>query len=114
MKRFSLTLLTIIWFGCVADARAVDHGTASMAPNSLDMTCAQAQHYITKMIKRTSGRATRGAAGAATKRRFATPDQTRGSAPGYVRTKDTNTCLVGLSCNCHTGYCPQSYWQGVD
>ena len=46
MKKSALTLLAIICFSGVANARAVDHRYSSGPPNTLEMTCAETQKYV--------------------------------------------------------------------
>ena len=92
----------ILIFGVLAKAGA---SAASGYPNSLAMTCAQAQDYIVKndgAILATGGA-------------YASFHSTYCSGqPAYVRTKDVKFCHVGQYCDCETTYCAQSYFQGGD
>lgn len=74
------------------------------APDSLKMTCAEAQTYIA----RNDG------AVLATGQAYASFHSSYCSGqPAFVRAKDAQTCFVGLYCDCETTYCAQSYFQGV-
>jgi hypothetical protein len=75
------------------------------APNSLKMTCAQAQNYIA----RNDG------AVLATGNAYASFHSSYCSGqPAFVRTKDVQYCYVGQYCDCETTYCAQSFFQGTD
>ena len=105
MKRFELTLLTILEFCVLADAGAVDGRATSDYPNSLSMTCVQAQNYIAK----------NDGAILATGDAWASFHSSYCSGqPAFVRTKDARFCYVGQYCDCETTYCSQSYFQGTD
>jgi len=74
-------------------------------PNSLTLTCAQAQDYIAKND---------GAVLATGGARASFHSSYCSGQPAYVRTKDTRYCYVGQYCDCETTYCAQSYFQGTD
>jgi hypothetical protein len=94
-----------------AEARAAIPRDEYGRPESLRMTCAQAQEYI---IKNDGAVLATGGVYGNYQTFYCNSGSYPGSAPAYVRTKDQSVCLVGVSCNCHTGYCPQIYWQGVE
>jgi hypothetical protein len=74
-------------------------------PNSLKMTCAQAQNYI----------AQNDGAVLATGDAYASFHSSYCSGqPAFVRTKDVRYCYVGQYCDCETTYCAQSFFQGGD
>ncbi|HLY00773.1 MAG TPA: hypothetical protein VKR62_18930 [Roseiarcus sp.] len=80
-------------------------GADAPAPNSLKMTCAQAQNYIA----RNDG------AVLATGNAYASFHSSYCSGqPAFVRTKDAQYCYVGQYCDCETTYCAQSFFQGTD
>jgi hypothetical protein len=93
-------------FACLAILASCDRGYAgSPVPNSLTMTCAQAQHYI----------ALNDGAVLATGGAYASFHSSYCSGqPAFVRTKDTGYCFVGQYCDCETTYCAQSFFQGTD
>ena len=111
MKRSTLIFLATISFTNLATARAVDQTPAANSPDSLNMTCSQAQEYV---AKNDGANLRTGNVWASYHSSFCNSGSNPGSAPAYVRTRDQNLCFVGLSCNCHTGYCPQSFWSGVE
>ena len=111
MKSSAFAFLAITCFTGLADARAVDHRITFGPPNSLGMTCAEAQKYI---AGNDGAPLATGNAYASYQTSYCNSGSSPGSAPAYVRTKDENLCFVGLSCNCQTGFCPQSFWQGVN
>ena len=82
-----------------------------VSPNSLDMTCAQAQDYI---AKNDGAVLTTGGLSASYYSSYCSAGGNPGAPPAFVRTKDAIVCHVGQWCSCRTGYCTQSYWQGVD
>ena len=101
LRRSVSFLLTILAFWGLANA----NGAPSQYPNSLSMTCAQAQNYI----KKNDGGIL------ATGNAYASFHSTYCSGqPAYVRTKDEKLCYVGEYCDCQTTYCSQSYFQGQD
>jgi hypothetical protein len=103
MKRFSWIAVMVIISG--PPASAYSQGVASSYPNSLKMTCAQAQAYIAK----------NDGAILATGNAYASFHSSYCSGqPAYVRTKDNGSCYVGQYCDCELTYCPQSYFQGTD
>ena len=111
MKISALALLALLVSCGLADARAPDRAAASSVPNSLDMTCAQAQEYIV----RNDGAALKtGDVSANYNSLYCNTGGNPGSPPAFVRTKDSSVCHVGQWCGCRTGYCTQSYWQGVE
>jgi hypothetical protein len=72
-------------------------------PDSLKMTCAQAQNYIV----RNDG------AVLATGNAYASFHSSYCSGqPAFVRTKDAQYCYVGQYCDCELTYCAQSFFQG--
>ena len=74
-------------------------------PNSLTMTCVEAQHYI--VLNDGAVLATGGA--------YASFHSSYCSGqPAFVRTKDAKYCFVGQYCDCETTYCAQSYFQGAN
>ena len=102
MKNSKLVPAALLLFSVFANAGAA---TATGYPNSLTMTCAQAQDYIAK----------NDGAILATGSAYASFHSTYCSGqPAYVRTKDVKICYVGLYCDCETTYCAQSYFQGTD
>lgn len=98
MKSAFLAFLAILASG--------DHSYADPpVPNSLTMTCAQAQHYI----------GSNDGAVLATGEAYASFHSSYCSGqPAFVRTKDTRYCFVGQYCDCETTYCAQSFFQGTD
>ncbi len=104
MRRFASVVLTISAFATLAGA-AAGPGDASEYPNSLNMTCAQAQDYIKKND---------GAVLATGDARASFHSSYCSGQPAYVRTKDAQYCYVGVYCDCTTTYCAQSYFQGQD
>jgi hypothetical protein len=98
MKSAFLAFLTVL--------ESCDHSYAGApVPNSLRMTCAQAQNYI----------ALNDGAVLATGSAYATFHSSYCSAqPAYVRTTDIRYCFVGQYCDCETTYCAQSFFQGTD
>lgn len=89
----------------VAPAHAYSRGAASLYPNSLNMTCAQAKAYIEK----------HDGAILATGNAYASFHSSYCSGqPAYVRAKDSRFCYVGQYCDCELAYCAQSYFQGTD
>jgi hypothetical protein len=77
----------------------------AQVPNSVAMTCAQAQRYI----------ALNDGAILATGVAFASFHSSYCSGqPAFVRTKDARYCFVGQYCDCETTYCAQSFFQGTD
>lgn len=111
MKSSALAFVALVCFTGLAEARAVDNRISSGPPNTLDMTCAEAKGYV---ASNDGANLKTGDAWASYHTTYCNSGSNPGSAPAYVRTKDQSVCFVGISCNCHTGYCPQSYWQGVD
>jgi hypothetical protein len=105
MKRSLLALLAIHAFCGLAEARAVARRAIGGYPNSLDMTCAQAQDYIAKND---------GAILATGDARASFHSSYCSGQPAFVRTKDARFCHVGQYCDCETTYCSQSYFQGTD
>ncbi len=102
MKNFTLLAAAVFVVGVCADSSG--RASAAPYPNSLTMTCAQAQNYIAKndgAILATGHRLR--------KLRFLRLL----TVPGYafVRTKDEKYCFVGRYCDCETTYCAQSYFQ---
>jgi hypothetical protein len=74
-------------------------------PDSLKMSCAQAQNYIA----RNDG------AVLATGNAYASFHSSYCSGqPAFVRTKDAQYCYVGQYCDCELTYCAQSFFQGTD
>lgn len=111
MTRYALAFLAIVCFGGAAEARVIDQSFTSGPRNTLDMTCAKAREYVAK----NDGVALRtGNVWASYHTSFCNSGSSPGSAPAFVRTKDQRLCFVGISCNCQTGFCPQSYWQGAE
>lgn len=106
MKRSILVVLgaLLLGFSSGADAK-VRHHVASLYPNSLEMTCAQAQDYIAKND---------GAILATGDAHASFHSSYCSGQPAYVRTKDVRFCFVGQYCDCETTYCAQSYFQGTD
>ena len=97
MKRPALGLVILaFWYGACA---------AAPVPNSLNMTCTQAQNYIAKND---------GAILATGDARASFHSSYCSGRPAYVRTKDVKFCFVGQYCDCETTYCSQSYFQGTD
>jgi hypothetical protein len=95
----------IFAFAAIASADARDRHASALYPDSLEMTCAQAQQYIVK-----NDGATRATGGA-----WASFHSSYCSGqPAYVRTKDGTFCFVGQYCDCETTYCSQSYFQGTE
>src|SRR5271166_91346 len=78
-------------------------GGAARYPNSLTMTCAQAQDYIAKND---------GAILATGDAHASFHSSYCSGQPAYVRTRDVQYCHVGQYCDCNTTYCVQSYFQG--
>jgi hypothetical protein len=75
------------------------------APNSLGMSCAEAQNYIARNDG--SVLATGGA--------YASFHSSYCSGqPAFVGTRDARYCYVGQYCDCETTYCAQSFFQGTD
>jgi hypothetical protein len=111
MKRSALTFLAIVCFTDLAEARAVDHSVTTGPRSTLDMTCMEAQKYIA----RNDGAVLKtGNTWGNYQTSYCNSGSYPGSAPAYVRSKDQSACFVGLSCNCHTGFCPQIWWQGIE
>ena len=100
---FLLTLILVL--GATADVDATQRHRASLYPNSLEMTCAQAQDYIAKND---------GAILATGDAHASFHSSYCSGQPAYVRTKDVRFCSVGQYCDCETTYCAQSYYQGTD
>lgn len=111
MKKASLIVSVAVFALLVVEAKAAIPRDEYGRPESLRMTCAQAQEYI---AKNDGGVLATGGVYGNYQTSFCNSGSYPGSAPAYVRTKDQNVCSVGQSCNCHTGYCPQIYWQGVN
>ena len=98
MKSSSLALLAALAFCAPAVA-----GPA--VPNSLTMTCAQAQDYI---AKNDGAVLATGDACASFHSSYCS------GQPAFVRAKDARYCYVGQYCDCETTYCAQSFFQGTD
>jgi hypothetical protein len=98
--------MKITFFVCLATLAFCDHGYAGApVPNSLRMTCQQAQHYV----------ALNDGAVLATGDAYASFHSSYCSGqPAFVRTKDARYCFVGQYCDCETTYCAQSFFQGSD
>ena len=111
MKSSALIVLAISCFAGAANARALDHTEIYCRPDTLKMTCSETQMYIANNDGATLAT---GNAFGNYQTSYCDTGSNPGSAPAYVRTKDQALCYVGRSCNCHTGYCPQSFWQGVN
>ena len=102
MKNFASVLLAASVFGATACADSLGGASAQSYPNSLTMTCKQAQNYIAK----------NDGAILATGHAYASFHSSYCSGwPAYVRTKDERLCYVGQYCDCDTTYCAQSYFQ---
>jgi hypothetical protein len=101
MRRLGLFLLTTLVFR--AEVNAAEH--RADYPNSLDMTCAEAQNYI---AKNDAAILATGDARASFHSSYCS------GQPAFVRTKDARFCFVGQYCDCKTTYCSQSYFQGTD
>jgi len=105
MKMPIAILLTVCVFAVPASAGAKVRRGAAVYPDSLNITCVQAQDYIAK----------NDGAILATGHVYASFHSSYCSGqPAYVRTKDVRYCYVGQYCNCETTYCAQSYFQGTD
>ena len=102
MKSLMSVLLGASVFGATACVDFLGRASAASYPNSLTMTCAQAQNYIAK----------NDGAVLATGHAYASFHSSYCSGwPAYVRTKDEKLCFVGQYCDCDTTYCAQSYFQ---
>ena len=105
MRRIASAVLAISMLGAAASASVPTSSFASEYPNSLNMTCTQAQNYIKK---NDGGILATGDARASFHSSYCS------GQPAYVRTKDERFCYVGQYCDCDTTYCSQSYFQGQD
>jgi hypothetical protein len=105
VKKIRSIALAVSVFGALTAAHAKERSPAELYPNSLNMTCAQAQNYIAK----------NDGAILATGSAYASFHSSYCSGqPAYVRTKDVEHCFVGQYCDCNTTYCVQSYFQNGD
>ena len=101
-----MTVSTVARLAAVAVASAPLFSSAGWAyPDSLKMTCSQAQQYVAK----------NGSAVLATGAEFSTFSQScMGGIPAYARTKDAQFCFVGLYCDSVTIAPFTGYFQGTN
>ena len=103
MKKFAWPLAFLI----TGVAHTYPNAAVHAAPNSLNMTCAQAKAYIAR----------NGAAVLATGNAIASfsSEYCPSQAPAFVCTKDVRFCNVGVYCDYnYTPVNPPAYMQGTD